>query len=213
MNGRRIGWFIAAAITIAFAAILIFLADRSPTAPEVTSTHSPESADSPATVVPPSPLTAGPMDSDTAWVLVDPESVDELPPYKEVVANRVLVRVSDALRQGAIADRVLLTVPQLGQQYEGVVEEMETDPWGNVSYVGQLRDVDDRDYRFLITAGAINTFAHIGTSRGSFELVATGGELGWLMPTVNMDQHVDYSKPDYYIPGEKGQRGNELPPR
>ena len=147
------------------------------------------------------------MNSATAWVLVDPESVDELPPYKEVVANRALVRVSEALRQGTIADRVLLTVPQLGQQYEGVVEEVETDSWGNVSYVGLLRDVDDRDYRFLITAGAVNTFAHIGTSRGSFELVATGGELGWLMPTANMDQHVDYSRPDYFIEDEQPSPG------
>ena len=135
-----------------------------------------------------------------------------MPPYKEVVANRALVRVSEALRLGTIADRIALVVPQLGQEYEGVVEEISVDSWGNWSYVGLLRDVDDRDYRFLITAGAINTFAHIGTSRDSFELVATDGELGWLMPTANMDQHVDYSKPDYYIPEEKRQREIELPP-
>ena len=56
--------------------------------------------------------------------------------------------------------------------------------------------------RFVITVGPRNTFAHIGTSRGTFELVATGGQLGWLMPTANMDQHVDYSQPDYYTQDE-----------
>lgn len=212
--GRRKWWLIAAAIGVAFGAILVFLADRVPLDPSDTSSRSPESADSPATVVAPaSALLPGPLDPNTAWVVVDPETVDELPPYQEVVENRALVRVSEALRLAGIDNRVVLSIPQLGQEYEGVVEEVEVDPWGNVSYVGLLRDVDDQDYRFLITAGAINTFAHIGTSRGSFELVATDGELGWLMPTANMDQHVDYSKPDYYIPGENGQRVNELPPR
>ena len=67
-----------------------------------------------------------------------------------------------------------------------------------MSYIGLLREADGRGYRFIITAGARNTFAHVGTSRGTFELVASD-ELGWLMPTANMDQHVDYSKPDYII--------------
>ena len=150
-----------------------------------------------------SPPIDRPVGADSAWVVVDPATVDELPPYKEAVAGRALVRVSDALRLGVMTDRVVIAVPQVGQIYEGVIEVVETDPWGNISYVGLIRDVDDRDYRFLITAGARNTFAHIGTSRGTFELVVTGGTLGWLMPSVNMDQHVDYSKPDYYIVDEK----------
>ncbi|MDE0680153.1 MAG: M12 family metallo-peptidase [Gammaproteobacteria bacterium] len=90
-------------------------------------------------------------------------------------------------------------MPQLGAIFEGIVERLETDSYGNVSYVGLLTEADGRDYRFIITAGARNTFAHITTSRGTYELVAKG-ELGWLMPTAGMDQHVDYSVPDYIIP-------------
>ena len=138
--------------------------------------------------------------------------MDELPPYKEEVVGRALVRVSEELLLGTFTDHVVLAVPQLGQVYEGAIEEVETDPWGNVSYIGLLRDVDDRDYRFLITAGARNTFASIGTSRGSFELVATGGTLGWLMPTANMDQHVDYSKPDFYTEEEPRPWEDEVSP-
>lgn len=212
-KGTRKWLLIAAAIGAAFAAVLIYLAYRAPPVPSGTSSHSAESADSSAAVVPAAPPPPEPSDSDAAWMLVDPDTIDNLPRLEQDVADRALVRVSEALRRGAIAGRIVLTVPQLGQDYEGVVEEVDVDPWGNVSYVGLLRDVDDRDYRFLITAGAINTFAHIGTSRGSYEMVAIEGELGWLMPTANMDRHVDYSRPDYYVPGEKGQRANELLPR
>ena len=133
-----------------------------------------------------------------AWVVVDPESVDELPPYKEVVAGRALVRVSEALRLGMAGDRIALEVPQLGRTFDGVVERQESDPYGNVSYIGLLKEANGRDYRFVITAGARNTFAQIGTSRGTFELVASD-DLGWLMATAGMDQHVDYSRPDYII--------------
>ncbi len=211
-SGRKKWWLIAAAIALASGAFLAFLSDRTPSTPDEVTSKSPSSPASVEAAVPASqpPPTLVPKGS--AWVVIDPSTVDELPPYKEVVAGRALVQVSEALRLGAMSNRVGLAVPQLGQTYDGVIEQVETDPWGNVSYVGLVRDVDDRDYRFLITAGARNTFAHIGTSRGTFELVATDGELGWLMPTAGMDQHVDYSKPDYYIPGEKGQRGNELPP-
>ena len=134
-----------------------------------------------------------------AWQIVNPESVDELPPYKEVVPGRVLVKVSEALRLGMGGDWIAIEVPQLGTISEGIVERLETDSYGNVSYIGLLTEADGRDYRFIITAGARNTFAHIGTSRGTYELVASG-DLGWLMPTAGMDQHIDYSVPDYIIP-------------
>ena len=200
---KKSRWLILVCALLVLGAVVVYFGDRVPESPD-------EQAAEPARATgvleddaPARPEGAQALDSDTAWVVVDPETVDDLPPYKEVVVGRALVRVSEALRLGGMTDRVVLAVPQLARTYEGVIEEVDVDPWGNVSYVGLLRDLDDRDYRFLITAGPSNTFAHIGTSRGTFELVATGGELGWLMPTANMDQHVDYSKPDYYIVDEK----------
>lgn len=149
------------------------------------------------------PLESGQAASDErAWVVVDPETVDQLPAYKEIVPGRVLVRVSEALRLGTAGDRIMLEVPQIGKTLEGVVERVDTDPYGNTSYLGLVTEADGRDYRFVITAGTRNTFAHIGTEQGTFELVATGGSLGWLMPTRFMDQHVDYTQPDYFIPDE-----------
>ena len=143
-----------------------------------------------------------------AWVVVDPGSVNELPPYKEFVSGRVLVRVSEALRLGAAGDRIELTVPQIGHAFEGVVEKVETDAFGNVTYIGFLTEANGQDYRFVITAGPSNTFATIATSLGSYELVASH-DLGWLMPSAQMDQHVDYSQPDYFIPEERPVREQE----
>lgn len=142
------------------------------------------------------------------WELVDPASVNELPPYKEVVPGRALVRILNAIEKWDVGDQIFLSVPQLGSEFDGVIETTTQDADGNRTYLGMLREPDGRRYRFLVTAGPKNTFAHIGTSRGTFELVATG-PLGWLMPTVYMDQHVDYSQPDYYIPEQAGRREND----
>ena len=148
----------------------------------------------------PEPLQAGQAALDErAWVLVDPDTVNQLPAYKEIVPGRVLVRVSESLRRRTVDDRITLEVPQIGKSLEGVVDRVNTDPYGNTSYLGLVTDAEGRNYRFVITAGTHNTFAHIGTAQGTFELVATGGSLGWLMPTQFMDQHVDYSQPDYFI--------------
>ena len=138
----------------------------------------------------------------TAWQVIDPKSVDELPEYKEVVPGRALVRISEALQDWQESDEVMLAIPQLGGSFDGVVEQVDDDLWGNRSYTGLLKEPNGRDYRFVITVGPENVFAQLGTSRGTFELVASDG-MGWLMPSRNMDQHVDYSQPDYYIEEER----------
>ena len=199
-TGNRLRWFFAAVPIVALGAILSYLMLRAPATPEQVGPDSALPAapeQSPQTDEKTEHAEAKVVD-DAAWVVVDPESVDELPPYKEVVPGRTLVRVSEAVRLGTAGDRIVLEVPQIGKTFDGVVERRNRDSFGNLTYIGLLREADGRSYRFIITAGARSTFAHIATSRGTFELVAFG-ELGWLMPTANMDQHVDYSKPDYII--------------
>ena len=139
-----------------------------------------------------------PPAGNSAWQVIDPDSVDELPEYKEVVPGRALVRISEDLQDWKEGDEVLLAIPQLSRSFEGVVEQIDEDPWGNRSYTGLLKEPNGRDYRFVITAGPENVFAQLGTSQGTFELVASD-EIGWLMASRYMDQHVDYSQPDYYI--------------
>ena len=210
-TGKNLRWILAVAAVVALGVVLIYFTGRWSTAPDDAMVEAaPGAAGEAAGGRPGAPLpdaarTPGEIvnaqapGTNTPWVVVDPDSVDELPPYKEVVPGRALVRVSEALRSGTAGDSLQLHVPQLGRTFDGVVERVDTDPYGNVTYIGLLTEADGRDYRFIITAGARNTFAHLGTSRGTFELVASKDDLGWLMPTANMDQHVDYSKPDYVI--------------
>ena len=153
--------------------------------------------DQPAAVLP--PLPTGP---NTAWQPLQIDSVDpqRLPEYKEIVEGRAQVELSTGMWSWGEGDRITLAVPQIGAFYEPVIERVETMLGNNRSYVGRLIE-DDFPYSFVITVGQRNTFANLSTPQGSFELVG-GTELAWLMPVATMDQHVDYSQPDYYIPGD-----------
>lgn len=134
------------------------------------------------------------------WTPVDFAAVDSLlvPEYKERVAGAVLVEVAEDVRDWQAGERISFTVPQIGMTYTPVIDRIETALGQNRSYFGRLTATRS-PYTFVITAGERNTFAHIATPAGTFELVGNT-RLGWLMPTANMDQHVDYDKPDYILP-------------
>ena len=134
------------------------------------------------------------------WSPVDVDAVDPLlvPQYKERVAGAVLVEVAEDIRDWQAGERISFTVPQIGITYTPVIDHIETALGHNRSYFGRLTATRS-PYTFVITAGERNTFANIATPAGTFELVGNT-RLGWLMPTANMDQHVDYGKPDYIIP-------------
>ena len=206
---NRLRGLLVAALVVAAVALAAYLATRTHDANDDLGLDS-QPVPAPASLADNAREPARPESAivERAWVVVDPGSVNELPPYKEFVSGRVLVRVSEALRLEAAGDRIELTVPQIGHAFEGVVEKVETDAFGNVTYIGFLTEANGQDYRFVITAGPSNTFATIATSLGSYELVASH-DLGWLMPSAQMDQHVDYSQPDYFIPEERPVREQE----
>ena len=177
------------------------------TAPEVADRFVPPASQSVAPALSEAnPGSAPLIQVNAAWTALDPDSVIELPQYKEIVPGRALVRISESLANWEKGDKVSLEIPQLGISFDGWVERMEVGPWGNRSYIGWLTEASGEDYRFTITVGPKNVFAYLGTSQGAYELVASN-EMGWLMPTRNMDQHVDYSKPDYYIVEERAPDG------
>ena len=100
-----------------------------------------------------------------------------------------------------VGQRIAIPIPQLSEVFTPVIERIQFGPNSTRSYMGTLTEVAGRNHRFTITVGRRNTFAHLSTPDGTYELVATG-ELGWLMPTANMDRHVDYSVPDFVYPEE-----------
>ena len=135
----------------------------------------------------------------SGWVAADLTTVDphEVPRYGDTTKDSVLVALAKEMWTWEAGDQIILTVPQIGENYVTTIDHVEVGLGNNRSYAGRLIE-GAFPHSFLITLGDRNAFAFLGTPRGSYELVGNT-ELGWLMPTANMDQHVDYSKPDFYI--------------
>lgn len=197
---QALSWLIVLALT----AVLLIVFRSSPWS---TQESSEAQSASPLAAAPERPGGASgaqpPVSLNRAWELVDPDSVERLPRYKEEVPGRRLVRVTDAMRNWKQGDKVIF---ELGQaKLEGVVELVDVDGWGNRSYVGRIAGSGGRAFRFVVTMGARNVFAYLDSPQGSFELVAPDG-LGWLMSTANMDQHMDYSRSDVIGPADERRK-------
>ncbi len=95
-------------------------------------------------------------------------------------------------------DQLVITVPQTQEQFLVTIAEVSTTLGTNRTYKGKIVE-EESSYSFLITVGERNVFANFTTSEGSFELVGNN-KYAWLMLTENMDQHVDYTKDDFFIP-------------
>lgn len=143
--------------------------------------------------------------SRTAWSVADRESVepDRLPPLRETFTDAVLVSLTSDMENWKAGTRVAFEIPHTGTTLESVIERVETGLAGNVSYIGRVGG-QDSSRRVVVTVGARNAFAYIGSAQGSYEMVGNR-DFGWLMTSAGMDRHVDYSKPDYYIPGDTGR--------
>jgi len=206
INQRRARWAVSVAALL-LAVPIYFYFERSPTQQTTPREplYVPESASDTIDLEATAPVSqsaeqeAAAADAVALWQSIDEASVAELPAYKEVVQDRVLIQVLDVASNWQVGQRIAIFIPQLDQVYTPVVERIETGLSGTRSYVGNLTVANGRAHRFTITIGPRNTFAHLSTPRGTYELVATG-DLGWLMPTINMDRHVDYSEPDFVVP-------------
>ena len=145
---------------------------------------------------------ASPPGDGFAWSVAESAQVepDWVPPQGAEVAGAVFVALGEAMAAWRQGDTVQIAIPQLDATYPAVIERVDSALAGNRSYIGKV-EVGARNFSFVITVGTRNVFGYVGTPDGSYELVANR-RFGWLMPTANMDQHVDYSKPDYLLPGE-----------
>ena len=142
------------------------------------------------------------LERQVGWSAADRGAVaaERLPAFQETFTDAELVSLASDMRTWQVGTRVAFDIPHTGATVESVIERVETGLAGNISYIGRVVG-QDSPYRMVVTMGARNTFAYIGTARGSYEMVGNR-EFGWLMTSAGMDQHVDYSKPDYYLPGD-----------
>lgn len=141
------------------------------------------------------------------WSAADRGAVaaDRLPAYQETFTDAELVSLASDMQTWQVGTRVAFDIPHTGATVESVIERVETGLAGNTSYIGWVIG-QDSSQRMVVTVGERNAFAYIGTARGGYEMVGNR-DFGWLMTSAGMDRHVDYSKPDYYLPGDS-QRGD-----
>jgi hypothetical protein len=133
------------------------------------------------------------------WSRIEMDSnTPGVPVLKEGVTDAVLVSfdlLPANLEQG---DPVNIEIPQIQKNYITRVSRVKRDEGDNSSISGYLMGDGNKKYRFMITIGKSNTFAHINTPEGSFELVGNK-KMGWLMPVAAMTRNKNYNKPDYVV--------------
>ncbi len=151
-------------------------------------------ADSPRDWTPPPGTVA-------AWAPVGPGQAVEafVPDHGSEIEGAVLVALPRDMWSWDVGTRLYLPVPRLDTGYPISVERVESLLAGNRTYIGKLSE--DFPLSVVITVGERNVFANFSTPQGSYEL-AGNRDYGWLMPMENMDQHVDHSQPDYFLPDE-----------
>jgi|TARA_B110000240_G_C13428626_1_gene422693 hypothetical protein len=129
-------------------------------------------------------------------VVNDKSEVPDIPYYQGDIEDAVPVKIDyDSLLKLSIGQTIIVEVPQQKFQLEAVIQNIKTKIKGIKTIVAAS---PDNSANLLVTIGEKSTFANISTPRASYEFVGTTS-YGWLMPSANMDQDVDYTKPDYVI--------------
>ena len=142
---------------------------------------------------------------EVGWFVTDRRTVESnrLPPYQETFTDAELVTLASDMQTWTVGTHVAFDIPHTSATVESVIDRVETGLAGNISYIGRVIG-QDLPHRMVVTVGARNVFAYIGSAQGSYEMVGNR-EFGWLMTSEGMDRHVDYSKPDYYLPQDTQQ--------
>lgn len=133
------------------------------------------------------------------WSAINTKEELDIPSYRVEVVNAVQMQFDVAdLSKLDVGDVIEIKIPQTGTRYTATVRSTKSHRGGIKTITARQSD-NDSSFTLLITLGKRNTFAHVSTREGSFELVGNTQQ-GWLMPSANMDRHVDHTKPDYVLP-------------
>ena len=155
------------------------------------------SVEAPAPLIPPSNPSPVSSPSTVIWSVVNNQSeMPDIPGAQRDIEDAVPIGINyDSLLNLSVGDEIIVEIPQLNSQMTVVLEKIKT-------HINSIKTITatsiDNSANLIVTIGKKSTFANISTPRGSYEFVGNKTH-GWLMPSANMDQHVDYTKPDYVI--------------
>ena len=100
-----------------------------------------------------------------------------------------------------VGDRLTIPLPQTGDIWQPVIDEIDDGPGYSRAALGKVVDAEGHARRIVVTVGPTSMFAWIDTPDGSYELFA-GSEFGWLLPSASIMAGFDFSEPDYILPEE-----------
>ncbi len=151
------------------------------------------------------------LEPSVTWARVEEGTIQEseIPSFPRVIVDRALVRVNSTIRSMNEGNQIQFPIPQRDVVLIGKVTEIGGPPRAR-SIKGEVDDEGEK-YPFVLTLGDRSTFATIMTSTGNYELFANLN-YGWLMPSANMDDHVDYSIPDHFVENPDPHAHVENPP-
>lgn len=141
------------------------------------------------------------------WGVADLSAVPNPPPYPDSWSKegRALVRLAGDLAEAralGVGDPVSLLVPQIGAAERSLVEGVDG-PTEARTLTGFAKLGGGRDRRWVVTVGKESLFAWLDTPQGVYELaVRDGGREGWMVPMASKLAGMDFSKPDYVLPGD-----------
>ena len=97
-----------------------------------------------------------------------------------------------------VGDEIALLIPQEDRVYQGSVTDAQTTVAGNRVITGFF-DGSLKRQRFIFTVGSSQTFGTLQTSEGRYQLETRNG-VGRIISVVEINEGLDFSKPDFRIP-------------
>ena len=97
-----------------------------------------------------------------------------------------------------VGDEIALLIPQEDRVYQGSVTDAQTTVAGNRVITGFF-DGSLKRQRFIFTVGSSQTFGTLQTSKGRYQLETRNG-VGRIISIVEINEGLDFSKPDFRIP-------------
>ena len=97
-----------------------------------------------------------------------------------------------------VGDEIALLIPQEDRVYKGGITDAQTTAAGNRVITGFF-DGSLKRQRFIFTVGSSQTFGTLQTSEGRYQLETRNG-VGRIISVVEINEGLDFSKPDFRIP-------------
>ena len=136
-----------------------------------------------------------PVKARVFWELSTPEPTSTGEKLTPPTENAVYVRIADSPRNWVIGTDVALYIPQQDQESVVRVDKVIPHAFDNRTYEGTAVHHEHLDTKLIATSTGEDVLVYLSQGHSFFQLEAVNGE-GWLIPSSDLNDHVDYSISD-----------------